>query len=99
VREYVAPGAPIVQLADAGGWQIETSDLTELNVGNVHVGAPATISFDALPGVTLPGTVMRIKGFGENKQGDITYKVVVKPAQQDARLHWNMTASVSIDGR
>jgi HlyD family secretion protein len=99
LREYVAPGAPIVQLADAGGWQIETSDLTELSVGNVHEGAPATISFDALPGVTLPGTVTRIKGLGENKQGDITYKVVVKPVQQDARLRWNMTASVSIDGR
>jgi len=99
VREYVPPGAPVVQLADAGGWQIETSDLTELNVGNVHEGARATITFDALPGVTLPGTVTRIKGFGENKQGDITYKVVVKPDQQDARLRWNMTASVSIDGR
>jgi HlyD family secretion protein len=43
--------------------------------------------------------VTRIKGFGENKQGDITYTVVVKPKVQDARLRWNMTAAVSIDGR
>jgi HlyD family secretion protein len=99
VREYVAPGAPIVQLADAGGWQIETSDLTELNVGNVHEGDAVTISFDAIPDLKLPGTVTRIKGLGENKQGDITYTVVVKPNQQDARLRWNMTASVSIKAR
>jgi HlyD family secretion protein len=99
VREYVAPGAPIARLADSSIWQIETTDLTELNVAKAYEGAPATISFDALPGVTLPGTVTRIKGFGENKQGDITYTVVVQPKVQDARLRWNMTASISIDGR
>jgi HlyD family secretion protein len=99
VREYVAPGTPIARLADSSAWQIETTDLTELNVAKAYEGAPVTISFDALPGVTLPGTVTRIKGLGENRQGDITYTVVVKPNQQDPRLRWNMTASVSIDGR
>jgi len=99
VREYVAPGTPVARLADSSAWQIETTDLTELSVAKTYEGEPATISFDALPGVTLPGTVTRIKGFGENKQGDITYTVVVKPDQQDPRLRWNMTASVSIDGR
>ncbi len=71
LREYVAPGAPIVQLADTSGWQIETSDLTELNVVKVREGDPVTVTFDALPEVSLLGTVMRIKGLGENKQGDI----------------------------
>jgi HlyD family secretion protein len=99
LREYVAPGTPVVRLADSSAWQIETTDLTELNVAKAYEGAPATISFDALPGVTLPGTVTRIKGFGENRQGDITYTVVVKPKVQDLRLRWNMTAAVSIDGR
>jgi HlyD family secretion protein len=94
--EYAAPGTAIVRLADTSAWQIETSDLTELRVAEVREGAPVTISFDALPGVELPGTVTRIKGYGENKQGDITYTVVVQPNQQDARLRWNMTASVSI---
>jgi HlyD family secretion protein len=96
VREYVAPGAPVVQLADVGGWQIETSDLTELNIVKVHEGDAVTVTFDAIPGLELPGKVSRIKGFGENRQGDITYKVVVTPDQQDARLRWNMTATVSI---
>jgi HlyD family secretion protein len=99
VREYVAPGAPVVQLADSNGWQIETADLTELNVASVHEGDPVTVTFDAIPDLKLPGTVRRIKGFGENRQGDITYKVVVAPDQQDARLRWNMTATVSIAQR
>ncbi|MFL5807013.1 MAG: HlyD family secretion protein [Roseiflexaceae bacterium] len=99
VREYIAPGAPVVQLADINGWQIETADLTELNVVSVHEGDAVTVTFDAIPELKLPGTVSRIKGFGENRQGDITYKVVVAPDQQDARLRWNMTATVSIARR
>jgi len=98
-NEFVVAGTPVVRLADSSAWQIETTDLTELSVAKAYAGAPATITFDALPGVSLPGTVTRIKGFGENKQGDITYTVVVKPKVEDARLRWNMSASVSIDGR
>jgi HlyD family secretion protein len=98
-NEFVTAGATIVRMADTVAWQIETTDLTELNVAKTYEGAPATITFDALPGLTLPGTVTQIKGFGENKQGDITYTVVVKPNQQDARMRWNMTASVSIDAK
>ncbi|HEX5692056.1 MAG TPA: HlyD family efflux transporter periplasmic adaptor subunit, partial [Roseiflexaceae bacterium] len=60
--EYVAPGTVVARLADLSAWEIETSDLTELSVAKIREGAPATISFDALPGVELPGKVSRIKG-------------------------------------
>ncbi len=43
------------------------------------------------------GKVVRIKPLGENKQGDMTYTVVVQPDELDARLRWNMTASVAIE--
>jgi HlyD family secretion protein len=95
-QEYVAPGMSVVALADGSAWQIETNNLNELNVVKIHEGAPATIMFDALPGVTLPGKVTHIKGFGENRQGDITYVVIITPDRWDPRLRWNMTATVSI---
>lgn len=97
VGEQVGPGAPAVQLADLSAWEIETDDLTELGVVNVREGAPVTIRFDAIPDLQLPGTVGRIKAIGENKQGDITYTVIITPTQQDERLRWNMTASVTIE--
>jgi HlyD family secretion protein len=97
VGEQVAPGAAMVRLGDQSEWQIETTDLTELNVVRVREGSPATVTFDALPDVKLPGKVIRINNFGENRQGDIVYAVVVKPDQQEPRLRWNMTASVSIE--
>jgi HlyD family secretion protein len=96
-NEFVPAGSVAVRLADVSSWQIETTDLTELSVVRIAPDAPVAITFDALPGVTLPGKVTRIEMIGENKQGDIAYTVQVQPDQQDAHLWWNMTASVAID--
>lgn len=98
-REYITPGLPVVQLADTAAWQIETNDLTELNIVKVSLGDHVIITFDALPGFELPGTVEQIEDFSENRQGDIVYTVTVQLDQQDPRLKWNTTASVSIDAK
>ncbi len=94
--ELVASTAPVAHLADFSNWQIETTDLTELNIANIHEGDTATVSFDAIPGLELPGKVSKIRLYGDTKQGDIVYTVIVTPDQQDTRLRWNMTAKVSI---
>jgi HlyD family secretion protein len=94
--EYAAAGSVAVRLADTSAWRIETTDLTELSIVRIAENAPVTITFDALPGVSLPGKVSRVELFGENKQGDIAYTVSVLPDQQDPRLRWNMTAAVNI---
>ena len=96
VGEVPAAGAAVV-VADLSSWEIETEDLTELSVVRVREGDQVTVTFDALPGFELPGTVSEIKPLGENRQGDIVYTVVVKPNTWDERLRWNMTASVNID--
>jgi HlyD family secretion protein len=95
--EQVTPGTVIARVGDPNAWEIDTTDLTELNVVNVHPGTKATVTVDALPGVELSGKVVRIRQFGENKQGDIVYTVVVYPDSQDNRLRWNMTASVALE--
>ncbi len=97
VGEQVAPGAPIIRLADFTAWEIQTTDLTEINIVKVQVGDAATLTFDAIPGLELPGKVARIKALGENRQGDIVYTVTVTPDKLDERLRWNMTAKVSIE--
>ena len=96
VGEQVMPGVPVAWLADLSEWQIETDDLTELNVVDVEVGAPAEITFDAIPDLELPGRVVRIGSRGESKMGDITYTVIVEPEEHDDRLRWGMTAMVRI---
>lgn len=99
VGELVSPGAPVGRLADLSEWQIETDDLTELSIVRVKEGSPVTITFDAIPDLELTGKVVRIKSLGEDKRGDITYTVIIRPDKYDERLRWNMTASVSIEPR
>ena len=96
VGETAAPGAVAqVVLANTTDWQVETTDLTELNINNVRESDPVKVTFDALPGLELTGKVLRIQSLGQNKQGDITYKVTIKLDKQDDRLRWNMTALVA----
>lgn len=96
VGEQAAAGAAVARIADTSNFQIETTDLTEINIVNIKEGESATITLDAIPEVELTGKVASIKGFGENKQGDIVYTIVVKLDKQDPRLRWNMTAKVTI---
>jgi hypothetical protein len=70
--------------------------LTELDVINVQEGERVRLTFDAIKGIELAGTVVRIKPLGEEKLGDITYTVVVRLDEQDPRLRWKMTAVVTM---
>lgn len=92
--EQVSPSAPVIQLADDTAWEIETSDLTELDIVGVTQGKQVTLTFDALPDLQLNGVVSRIRPIGQDNRGDTVYTVVVKPEKQDNRLLWNMTAVV-----
>lgn len=101
----ITPGSTPAQetaalvIADFSAWQIETTDLTEINIVNVTEGAPVALTFDALPDVKLAGLVDRIKPLGANKQGDIIYTVIITPDAVEPRLRWNMTASAVIQSQ
>jgi len=98
VGETVSLGSPVINLANLSAWQIETDDLTEIDVVQVTEGQSAAITFDALPGETFSGTVSRIKPRSETKAGDVTYTVIIDlPDAGDTRLRWGMTAFVEID--
>lgn len=94
VGQFVGPGTGTVTLADLSNYQVKTTDLTELSVVGIQEGTPVSVSFDAIPGLDLPGKVIAIKSLGEDKQGDVTYTVTVQLDNQDERLRWNMTSSV-----
>lgn len=94
--EHLTAGVPVVQLGDLSVWQIETDDLTELDIVKVRQGSPVSITIDALPDLALSGVVSRIERIGEEKAGDVTYTVIIQPDHYTEQLAWNMTASVTI---
>ena len=96
VGEMAGPGLRIASIADLNQWQVETDDLSEVDVVNVQPNAPVSITVDALPGVTLNGQVKSIVPRSAVKRGDVTYTVRVAVTDPDPRLKWGMTASVDI---
>jgi HlyD family secretion protein len=98
VGEIVQPGVPVIALGNTSGWQIETDDLTEIDVVDVQIGAEVQISVDALPGEELTGKVVRITPKSETKAGDVTYTVLIDITKGDtSRLRWGMTTFVDIE--
>jgi HlyD family secretion protein len=96
--EVVQSGANILSMGDTSGWQIETDDLTEIDVVDVQLGANVNISVDALPGETFEGKVVRITPKSETKAGDVTYTVLIDLTRGDlSRLRWGMTTFVDIE--
>lgn len=95
VGEQVGAGQRVARIADLAGWQVETVNLTELNVARVTVGEPATLAFDAVPDLRLGGKVTAVRGLGESRQGDTVYTVVIKPDGSHPALRWNMTVQVT----
>jgi HlyD family secretion protein len=96
--EFVQGGTEVISLGDTSTWQIETDDLTEIDVVDVQLGAEVTISVDALPGEDFEGKVVRITPKAETKAGDQTYTVLIDITKGDAsKLKWGMTTFVDIE--
>jgi HlyD family secretion protein len=93
--EFVSPGTPAAVVGNMSAWEVETTDLTELDVVKIKEGMEVTVELDALPDVQLTGVVSSIKMLGENVQGDITYTVKILLEETDAPITWNMTAFVT----
>jgi multidrug efflux pump subunit AcrA (membrane-fusion protein) len=70
--------------------------LNESDVVKVKIGQKANVSFDAIDGLAVEGTVVEINTLGTVTQGVVTYKVKVAFSANDSRILPNMTTSVDI---
>jgi multidrug resistance efflux pump len=92
--QLASVGVSTVIIADLAVFQVESNDLTEINISRISEGDQVSIAFDGIPGLELTGIIERIKPIGEDNQGDITYSSIIKLDQQDNRIKWRMTASI-----
>jgi multidrug efflux pump subunit AcrA (membrane-fusion protein) len=93
--EWVAPGSPVLLIADLEHLQVETTDLGEIDVAQIAEGDTAAISFDALPDLILEGTVISIAPKAEPGSG-VNFPVILELSEIPAELRWGMTAFVDI---
>ncbi len=71
--DYVTPSTVIATIFTSDKYV--AISLNEVDVAKVKVNNPATVTFDALPGVTLSGKVSEINPVGSVTQGVVTYEV------------------------
>jgi multidrug resistance efflux pump len=93
--ETVMPGQVVLTLADLDRLRVETNDLSERDVDQVVVGAPALVYVEAL-GTTVQGEVVGIEPRSSTIGGDVVYRVVVALEEAPPDLRWGMSADVEI---
>lgn len=98
VGEIASTGLPVVQFGNFDAWQVETTDLTELDVVELEVGSQVEVRVDAIPGEVLEGTITDISQISTLTRGDVTYTVTIELAPNpDLPLRWGMTVFVDVD--
>ncbi len=92
----------IIELPDLSVMQIEL-EIHEADVADVRVGVPATVAFEAWPGLELAGSLKDVSGVAKelrDREGKGTgvraFEAKVALAAQDARLRPGMTARVEL---
>lgn len=97
VGELVAPGVPVLTLADLSTWLVKTTDLTELDVVNIQPGNEVELQVDAIPNETLRGVVTDIDSVATLARGDVTYVVTIELGDTaNLPLRWGMTVFVDV---
>ncbi len=94
--EWVAPGSPVLLIADLENLQIETTDLGEIDVARIIEGDTAIVTFDALPDLVLEGTVVSIAPKAAEGSG-VNFPVILELDEIPPALRWGMTAFVDIE--
>jgi multidrug resistance efflux pump len=99
VGDEVNARQPGVVLATLDALEVSTTDLTELDVGQIAKGNAVKVSVDALPGDQFAGMVSEIALQGQDYRGDVVYEVTIEftDAQLSESLRWGMTVMVEIE--
>jgi len=76
--------------------KVAVISLNEVDATKISVGQKATLTYDALPGLSIAGAVSQIDTIGAISQGVVSYNVKINQLTQDDRIKPNMSVSVSI---
>ncbi|MFI6732205.1 efflux RND transporter periplasmic adaptor subunit [Nonomuraea sp. NPDC050451] len=84
-----------VELADTGKLQL-VGTFTESDVGKLKNGQEATVTFDALPGVTATGKVTQIQPVASTSNNVVQYPVTVTFTKVPGQVRLGQTATVEV---
>jgi multidrug efflux pump subunit AcrA (membrane-fusion protein) len=92
--EFASVGIPLVMVADTSSWIVKTDDISEFDVVQIQSGQKVRVQVDALPEITIQGSVESIDQVATRDQGDVTYPITISIDESTQGLRWGMTVSV-----
>lgn len=75
---------------------VATISLNEVDVAKIALGQKATLTFDAIPDLTISGKVIQIDSLGTVSQGVVNYSVKISFDTNDIRIKPGMSVSAEI---
>ncbi|HTR19108.1 MAG TPA: HlyD family efflux transporter periplasmic adaptor subunit [Candidatus Paceibacterota bacterium] len=76
--------------------QIAQLSVNEVDAAKLQVGNKATLTFDAIPDLTLTGTVAEVNSVGTVSQGVVSYDLKISFDANDPRVKSGMTVNAAI---
>ena len=76
--------------------QLATISLNEVDVAKINLGDKATLTFDAVDGLSIAGQVAAIDSVGTVSSGVVNYNVQISFATQDSRIKSGMSVTAAI---
>jgi HlyD family secretion protein len=73
-----------------------TADVSEADIGQVHVGEPVDFTVEAFPNEVFHGEVHQVRMSPTTTQNVVTYQTIIAVNNPDKKLFPGMTADVSI---
>lgn len=95
--ELTGPEMRAISLANDAAWEVITIDVTELEVVKISNGQQVTFTADAIPDVTMTGTVSEISESAYTQSGDVIYTVTITVDEVDPAARWGMTVEVTFE--
>ena len=95
VGDQVSPGTQAFRIDDLSQMKVDVQ-VSEVDINNVQVGQPVTLTFDAISGKTYNGKVTEVAQTGDSVQGAVDFTVTVVLTDPDASVKPGMTAAVTI---
>ncbi len=93
--DQIGAGATAFRIDDLSSLLVDV-EVSEVDINNVAMGQPVTLTFDAILGKTYNGTVIEVAQTGTVSAGVVNFKVTVELDDADSLVKPGMTAAVNI---
>jgi HlyD family secretion protein len=94
----VSPGTQAFRLDDLSHLLVDLQ-ISEVDINNITIGQPVTVTFDAVQGKSYNGQVARISQAGDATGSGVNFTVTVELSESDNLVRPGMTAAVNITVR